>query len=112
MCNKSKTLYKLQIFKTAVERELQLEAHSFHFDRGDENLSTVFHAFLHGACIKRELTQAYTRHQNGVSERKNRTILEKARAMFLEAQTPCFLWVEAIHTAYYLANHSSTRANL
>lgn len=62
MRNKSKTLVKFQIFKAEVERELQLEVHSFWSDRGDECLSIAFHAFLHGACIKHKLTQAYILH--------------------------------------------------
>ena len=80
-------------------------------DRGGEFLSRAFSYYFHLTRIKRELTQSYTPHQNGVSEWKNWILLEKARSMFLEARTPNFLWAEAVNTANYLTNRSSTRAN-
>jgi hypothetical protein len=83
----------------------------FRSDNGGEFISVVFTELLREAGIRRELTQPYTPHQNGVSERKNRTLLEKARAMVFEAKTPRYLWSEAVSTANYLTNRSPTRAN-
>ena len=83
----------------------------FRSDRGGEFLSGAFTNYLYSTGITWELTQSYTPHQNGVSERKNRTLLEKARSMFIEARTPNYLWAEAVNTANYLTNRSPTRAN-
>jgi transposase InsO family protein len=112
MRKKSDSLGCFQKFKATVELAFPgLLIQAFRSDRGGEYISTAFTEFLQASGIHRELTQAYTPHQNGVSERKNRTLLEKARSMFLEAHTPRFLWAEAVNTANYLTNRSPTRAN-
>jgi hypothetical protein len=62
--------------------------------------------------IKRQLSQAKTPQQNGVAERRNRTIIERARSMVVEARLPRYLWTEAVNTANYIVNLSPTSANL
>ncbi|GKF36703.1 retrovirus-related pol polyprotein from transposon TNT 1-94, partial [Tanacetum coccineum] len=47
-----------------------------------------------------------TPQQNGVVERRNRTLVEAARTMLIFSRTPLFLWAEAIATAYYTQNRS------
>lgn len=54
----------------------------------------------------------YTPHQNGVSKRKNRMLLEKVCAMVANAKTLAYLWAEAIATASYITNCSFIRTNL
>jgi hypothetical protein len=58
-----------------------------------------------------QLTQARTPNQNGVAERRNRTIVEKARSMLYDSKIPLFLWPELINSTNYLVNRSSTKAN-
>ncbi|KAI5332732.1 hypothetical protein L3X38_022861 [Prunus dulcis] len=53
---------------------------------------------------------AYTPQQNGVVDRKNRTIVEMAKAMLHKKGLPYYLWAEAVHTAVYLLNRCPTRA--
>jgi len=60
--------------------------------------------------IKRETTVAYTPEQNGVAEKKNRTIIEATRAMLHDQGLPMFLWGEAANTTVYLQNRSSYQA--
>ena len=60
--------------------------------------------------ISCEPSAPYTQHQNGVSERKIRFIMEKARTMLLEAQLPARFWAEAVNMAVYLLNRSQTKA--
>src|SRR5205085_7829046 len=48
--------------------------------------------------------------QNGVSERKIRTVVERARTMLLEARLPERFWSEAIAAAVYILNRSPTKA--
>ncbi|GJU68533.1 putative ribonuclease H-like domain-containing protein [Tanacetum coccineum] len=54
--------------------------------------------------IKREFSVARTLQQNGVAERKNRTIIEAARTMLADSKLPTTFWVEAVNTACYVQN--------
>jgi hypothetical protein len=60
--------------------------------------------FLEEEGIKHEFSFPYTPQQNGVVERKNRTLLDMARTMLDEYKTPDRFWAEAIHTACYSIN--------
>nr|GEV81353.1 hypothetical protein [Tanacetum cinerariifolium] len=54
--------------------------------------------------IKREFSVARTPQQNGVAERKNRTLIEAARTMLADSLLPIHFWAEAINTACYVQN--------
>ncbi|GJX44885.1 ribonuclease H-like domain-containing protein [Tanacetum coccineum] len=54
--------------------------------------------------IKREYSNARTPQQNGVAERKNRTLIEAARTMLADSFLPNTFWVEAVSTACYVLN--------
>ena len=73
-------------------------------DNGTEYESNEFNYYSKDAGIKRETTVAYTPEQNGVAERKNRTILEAAHAMVHDQGLPKFLWGEAANTTVYVQN--------
>lgn len=60
--------------------------------------------------IKRQLTASYTPQQNGVAERKNRTIVEMAKSFLKGKGLPNMFWAEAVATAVYLFNRSPTKA--
>ncbi|XP_022876705.1 uncharacterized protein LOC111394888 [Olea europaea var. sylvestris] len=60
--------------------------------------------------IKRQLTVSRTPQQNGVAERKNRTIVEMARSMLKGKGLPNLYWAEAVNTAVYILNRSPTKA--
>jgi hypothetical protein len=62
--------------------------------------------FCAGEGIRRELIVPYNPQQNGVAERKNRTIVGVARAMLHDQGLPLFLWAEACYTAVSLQNKS------
>ncbi|GJX06474.1 retrovirus-related pol polyprotein from transposon TNT 1-94 [Tanacetum coccineum] len=49
--------------------------------------------------IKREYSVARTPQQNGVVERKNRTLIEAARTMLADSLLPIVFWAEAVNTA-------------
>ena len=55
--------------------------------------------------IKIEFTAAYTPEQNGISERLNRTLVETASALLVNAKLPHTFWGEAISHANWLRNH-------
>ncbi|GKE54969.1 retrovirus-related pol polyprotein from transposon TNT 1-94 [Tanacetum coccineum] len=56
--------------------------------------------------ITHQTSVARTPHQNGVVERRNRTLVEAARTMLIFSKASLFLWAEAINTACYTQNRS------
>ncbi|GJZ79695.1 retrovirus-related pol polyprotein from transposon TNT 1-94 [Tanacetum coccineum] len=60
--------------------------------------------------IRRQLTAPYTPEQNGVVERKNRTVVEMARSMMKTKDLSDEFWAEAVATAVYILNISPTKA--
>nr|GEX48402.1 retrovirus-related Pol polyprotein from transposon TNT 1-94 [Tanacetum cinerariifolium] len=57
--------------------------------------------------IKRELSNARTPQQNGVAERKNRTLIEAARTVLADSLLPIPFWAKAVNTACYVQNKST-----
>jgi hypothetical protein len=60
--------------------------------------------FLEEEGIKHEFSYPYTPQQNGVVERKNRTLLDMAKTMLDEYKTPDRFWAEAINIVCYSIN--------
>nr|GFA13524.1 hypothetical protein [Tanacetum cinerariifolium] len=54
--------------------------------------------------IKREFSNAMTPQQNGVAERRNKTLIEAVRTMLVDAKLPVTFWAEAVNTACYVQN--------
>lgn len=79
-------------------------------DNGKEYTSTEFNIFCDDLGVEHQLTVSYSPQQNGVAERKNRSVLEMARCMIFEKKLPKSFWAEAINTAVYLQNRLPTRA--
>ncbi|GJU64937.1 retrovirus-related pol polyprotein from transposon TNT 1-94 [Tanacetum coccineum] len=59
--------------------------------------------------ISYEISVARSPRQNGVVERRNRTLIEAARTMLIYAKAPLFLWAKAVATACYTQNRSIIR---
>ena len=75
-------------------------------DRGTEFTNKNLSSFLKEFGIRHELSSARTPHQNGVAERRNRTLKVAARSMLAESGVSQKFWVEAINTACYTQNRS------
>ena len=71
-------------------------------------MSKEFEAYLRENGIAKELTVPFTPQQNGLAERLNRTLIEKARAMLQAAELAEKYWGEAVMTAIYLKSRSPT----
>jgi transposase InsO family protein len=95
---------------TLLENQLEQKVRVVRSDRGGEFIADRFVAFCDSKGIARQLTNAETPEQNGVVERMNRTLLERARSMCILAKTPKSLWTEAVNTAAFLVIVSLQRA--
>ena len=113
LCTKGhqEVLGAFQEFKAAVEKHSGRSILRLRCDNGrGEYNNQFFLSYLRTEGINHEPSAPYTQHQNGVRERKIRSIVEKARTMLLEAQLPPRFWAEAVNMAVYLLNCSSTKA--
>ena len=68
-------------FKGHVEKESGCQIKCVRFNNGTEYTSSKFKAFCEMESIHRQMTVLYTPQQNGVCERRNRTVIEMARSM-------------------------------
>jgi hypothetical protein len=103
---KDGVLAKFQEFKAQVENLTRRKIKVLRSDNGGEYTSKEFINFCIEAGIKKELTVPYNPQQNGVAERKNRTIIEATKAMIHDQSLPMTLWAEACMTAVYVQNCS------
>jgi hypothetical protein len=87
-----------------AQNEFGLRIKKIRSDNGTEFKNSQIEGFLEEEGIKHEFSFPYTPQQNGVVERKNRTLLDMARTMLDEYKTPDQFWVEAINTACYAIN--------
>lgn len=110
IAEKSKALKKFKIFKKLVEKEVEEFIKCLRTDRGGEFTSLSFKAFCEEQGIKRQLTTAYTLHQNGVAERKNRTVMSMVRCMLTAKKVPKTFWAEAVNWTFHLLNRCPTFA--
>ena len=99
-------------FKALVEKQSGHSLKILRTDRGGEFNGHIFINFCNDHGIKKELTVRHTPQQNGVAERKNKTIVEMARSMLQHKNLPKNLWAEAISTTVYILNRSPTKAVL
>lgn len=107
---------KSELFSCFQQYEAMATAHferpisRIRCDNGGEYKNTKFSEFCAKKGIQIEFTVAYTPEQNGVSERLNRTLVNKTRAMLIGKSVPKKLWGEAVETAAYLLNRNPTIA--
>ena len=107
---KSEAFEKFKYFKSLIEQETKGVLRTFRTDRGGECMSQDFQDYCNKNDIKRHLTAPYSPQQNGVVERRNRTLLEMTRSILKHMSVPNVLWGEAVRHATYLINRISTRS--
>ncbi|GJT62259.1 zf-CCHC domain-containing protein [Tanacetum coccineum] len=69
-----------------------------------EETTRTYRPYIQHCGIKREFSIAMTPQQNGVAERKNRTLIEAARTMLVDSNLPTTFWAEAVNTACCVLN--------
>ncbi|GKB83567.1 putative RNA-directed DNA polymerase [Tanacetum coccineum] len=101
---------KFKNFKNLIEKEAGTSIQCLRTDRGGEFTSNEFTAFCDEHGINRQLTAAYTPQQNGVAERKNRTIMNMVRSMLNEKHVLKEYWAEAANWSVHILNRCPTSA--
>jgi transposase InsO family protein len=101
---KSQTQETLKGFLRRAQKEFGLRIKKIRSDNETEFKNSQIEGFLEEEGIKHEFSSPYTPQQNGVVERKNRTLLDMARTMLDEYKTLDRFWAEAINTACYSIN--------
>lgn len=99
---KSEVADKFKEYKNMVEKETERTIKTVRSDNGTEYINHHLEDFLKQEGIKHELTVEYTPQQNGVAERKNRTLVEMARCMMIQSGLPASFWAEAVLTANHI----------
>jgi hypothetical protein len=81
-------------------------------DNGSEFKNSCFETFCHDLGLEHRFSSSYVACQNGVVERKNRSLCEMARTMLDEHRTPRRYWVKEVNTACQVGNKIFLRAFL
>ena len=101
---KDETSEILKSYITGIENQIDKKVKVIRCDNGTEFKNRVMDVFCKEKGIKREYSVARTPQQNGVAERKNRTLIEAARTMLVDSKLPISFWAEAVGTACYVQN--------
>nr|GEU35668.1 hypothetical protein [Tanacetum cinerariifolium] len=101
---KDETSGILRKFITEIENLKDLKVKISRCDNGGEFKNKEINDFCSRKGIKREFSNARTPQQNGVAERRNRTLIEASRTMLADAKLPITFWAEAVNTACYVQN--------
>ncbi|GJX31246.1 ribonuclease H-like domain-containing protein [Tanacetum coccineum] len=101
---KDETSRILKDFIRQIENQLNQKVKTIRCDNGTKFKNRDIIEFCGSKGIKREYSNARTPQQNGVAERKNRTLIEAARTMLADSFLPNTFWAEVVSTACYVLN--------
>ncbi|GJU37465.1 putative ribonuclease H-like domain-containing protein [Tanacetum coccineum] len=104
LTTKDETSEILKNFIKEIENLVDKKVKIIRSDNGTEFKNKVMDDFCREKGIKREYSVARTPQQNGVAERRNRTLIEAARTMLADSKLPTTFWAEAVSTACYVQN--------
>ncbi|KAJ9563088.1 hypothetical protein OSB04_008248 [Centaurea solstitialis] len=108
--HKSEAFEKFKEFQSEVQNQLDRKIKFLRSDRGGEYLSLEFDSHLRECGIVSQLTPPYTPQMNGVSERRNRTLLDMIRSMMCRSTLPVSFWGHALVTAANILNKVPTKS--
>ncbi|KAD4179844.1 hypothetical protein E3N88_28435 [Mikania micrantha] len=98
-----------KVFQNEVQNQLGKTIKAIRSDRGGEYLSYDFNEHLKKCGIISQLTPPGTPQHNGVSERRNRTLIDMVRSMMSRANLPHSFWSYALETAACIVNMVPTK---
>nr|GEW48865.1 putative ribonuclease H-like domain-containing protein [Tanacetum cinerariifolium] len=104
LANKDETSFIFKTFITGLENQLSLKVKVMNSDNGTEFKNNDLNQFCGMKGIKKEFSVPRTPQQNGIAERKNKTLIEAAKTMLADSLLPIPFWMEAVNTACYVQN--------
>nr|GEU51506.1 retrotransposon protein, putative, Ty1-copia subclass [Tanacetum cinerariifolium] len=107
--HKHEVFETFKVFKNEVENQLGKTIKALRSDRGGEYISQEFKDYLKACGIVQQLTPPYTPQHNGVSERRNRTLLDMVRSMINLTFLSLSFWDYALDSATRILNMVPTK---
>ena len=104
LSDKSNVFTIFKGFARRAENEFEFKIKKIRSDNGTEFKNSRIEDYCDDKGVKHEFSAKYTPEQNGVVERKNRTLIEMARSMLSEYNVSDSFWAEAINTACHASN--------
>ncbi|GJY29780.1 putative ribonuclease H-like domain-containing protein [Tanacetum coccineum] len=104
LATKDETSEILKTFITGIENQINHKIKIIRYDNGIEFKNNDMNQFCGMKGIKREFCVARTPQQNGVAERKNRTLIKAAKTMLADSLLPTTFWAEKVSNACYVQN--------
>nr|GFB60714.1 hypothetical protein [Tanacetum cinerariifolium] len=104
LATKDETASILKTFIIGLENLLSLKVKIIRYDNGTEFKNADLNQLCGLKGIKREFSVPRTPQQNGIAERKNRTLIKAARTLLADLLLPIPFWTEAVNTACYVQN--------
>ena len=109
MREKSEVCQIFKSFNKMIQNQFQTKIQILRTDNGKEYFNSLLGNYLINEGIIHQSSCVETPQQNGVSERKNRHLLEVARSIMFSSNVPKQFWGEAVLTAAYLINRLPSR---
>nr|GEU63176.1 putative ribonuclease H-like domain-containing protein [Tanacetum cinerariifolium] len=104
LATKDETSKILKTFITGIKNQITHKVKIIRSDNGTEFKNQDLNQFCRMKGINRGFSVARTPQQNGVAERKNKTLIKAARTMLADSLLPILFWAEAVNTACYVQN--------
>jgi transposase InsO family protein len=102
--DKSNVFETFKSFAMLAQNQFEFDIKKVRSDNGSEFNNARIDEYCDDKGIKHEFSSKYTLEQNGIVERKNRTLIDMARSMLVEYNVLYFYWVEAINIACHASN--------
>jgi len=106
---KDEVFNKFQEFKPEIENLTKKKINTLREDNGGEYTSKEFVSFCKSSRLRREIIVPHNPQQNGVVERKNRSIEETVKELLNDHSLSMYIWGEAAMTTIYVHNRSPCR---
>ncbi|GJT51834.1 retrovirus-related pol polyprotein from transposon TNT 1-94 [Tanacetum coccineum] len=104
--SKDETPKIIKKFISQVQLNFDAKIHKIRTNNGTEFKNATLKAHYEKLGIMQQFSTARTPKQNGVVERRNRTLFEATRIMLIFSRLPEFLWAEAVFNACFTQNQS------
>ena len=104
MKNRSELFSHFHVFCAEIHTQFHVYVQNLRSDNAKEYVSKQFQSFMLQHGILHQTSCVDTLAQNGDAERKNRHLLEIARALLFQMHVLNHFWVDAVSTACFLIN--------